>query len=178
MVYGLVHGLQQSDDCIARVRSPMVQTIRLVALLIVAVCVADAGLTASVVGSTALLLIWLAGVVWSTVRQRLVACYHTYCNRRRGRHASAGPDSDMGEPDSDPDEPPSPDGAAKSRPRFSRDFVCANYDPTQDFHARGAELAAAEVAKLMASEEFQERFHPDRLHPSRPVGFLEVCQIL
>jgi hypothetical protein len=183
VAFGLVHGFQQADDAVARVRGSLVQSIRLVALLIAAVCVADAGVTASLLASTALLLIWVASVAWAAARQALVACYHRCWRRRRGRRTGGGSDGDASaaELDSDDDEPPSPDGAAgnaaRSSPRFSRDFVCANYDPSQDFHARGAELAAAEVAKLMASEEFQERFHGDRLHPSRPVGFLEVCMI-
>ena len=182
VAFGLVDGFQQADDAIARVRGPLVQSIRLVAVLIAAVCVADAGVTASLLGSTTLLLIWIVSVAWAAMRQTLAACYDKCWRRQQGRHAGGGVDGDASaaELDIGDDEPPSPDaaaGAAKSTPRFSRDFVCANYDPSQDFHARGAELAAAEVAKLMASEEFQERFHGDRLHPSRPVGFLEVCMI-
>lgn len=183
VVFGLVHGIQQSDDAIARVRGSLVRSVRLAALLVAAACVADAGVTASLLGSTAILLIWIASVAWSGVRQSLVARHRAYCRRRRGHHAGTGLDGDnsAAELDSAVDEPPSPDetagDAATSSPRFSRDFVCANYDPTQDFHARGAELAAVEVARLMASEEFQERFHGARLHPSRSVGLLEVCTI-
>ena len=182
IVFGLVHGIQQSDDAITRVRGILVHSVRLAALLIAAACVADAGVTASLLGSSAILLIWFASVAWGGVRQSLVARHHAYC-RRRGHNPGTGlsGDTSAAELDSAVDEPPSPEETAgddaTSRPRFNRDFVCANYDPTQDFHAQGAKLAAVEVARLMASEEFQERFHGARLHPSRSVGFLDVCTI-
>ena len=190
MAYGLVHGLQQSDEAIARVRGTLELSIRVAALLITAICVADAGATASLLSCTTLALIWALGMMWNSTRQAAIACRHRYRRRRRrldGGSGSSSPAEGAAEPGTDSDdEPPSPDGAGAgagtSRPRFNRDFVCANYDSAQsaveDFHARGAELAATEVAKLMASEEFRERFHADRLHPSRQTGLAEVCAIL
>ena len=173
MVLGAYIGLRQADDAIARHHDSLERSIRLGALITAALCVADAGWTASFLCSGLLLLLWWIGVAWNAARQTFAGC---------GRRARAGGADSGGLDDTeDDDEPPSPDKALApgggGAPLFNRDFVCANYDPASDFHKRGADLATIEVAKLMSSDEFMERFHPDRLHPSRHVGLREVCVV-